>query len=101
MLDQQTWQFVNTFAPWLAAFGTLMAVIISLYLARRADRIAIDVRVGIRLIVVRGGGPGQRNELLWVNITKLALRSSSLYTLDWRPFTWSNAGFIWLATENR
>jgi hypothetical protein len=35
--DRETWTFVNSFAPWLSAIGTLAAVITSLYLAT-ADR---------------------------------------------------------------
>ena len=100
MSDQQTWQFINTFAPWLAALGTLAAVVTSLYLARRADRIVLEVRVGIRLLAVRGGRPGHGTELLWVNITNLARRSATLTTLHWRPVPWRKAGFLWLAPEN-
>jgi len=36
-LEQTHWQFINTFAPWLSAVGTLAAVIVSLYLARKRD----------------------------------------------------------------
>ena len=43
LFDRETWLFINGFAPWLAALGTLLAVIVSLHLARRASR--LDIRV--------------------------------------------------------
>ena len=43
MFDQETWLFINSFAPWLAALGTLLAVIVSLHLARRTSQ--PDIRV--------------------------------------------------------
>ncbi len=47
MFDRETWRFINTFAPWLSAVGTLTAVIVSLYLARRAARLNIRVSLAI------------------------------------------------------
>ena len=55
MPDQDTWRFINTFAPWLSAFGSLLAVVTSLRLARRASR--LDLRVN--LAIVKMGVPGQ------------------------------------------
>lgn len=101
MPDQQSWQFINTFAPWLSAVGTLAAVATSLYLARRPDRIFLEVRVGIRIVAVRGGGGDHGTELLWVNITNLARRSATLTTLSWRPVPWRKAGAVWHAPENQ
>ena len=43
LFDRETWLFINSFAPWLAALGTVAAVIVALYLARRASR--LDIRV--------------------------------------------------------
>ncbi len=100
MPDQETWKFINTFAPWLSAFGTLSAVIISLYLARRADRIGLEVRVGIRTLAVRGGGPNHGTEFLFVSVTNLARRSATLTVLHWRPVPWRKFGFGWIAPEN-
>ena len=52
MFDRETWLFINSFAPWLAALGTVLAVIVSLRLARRISR--PDIRVFIRLISLFG-----------------------------------------------
>jgi hypothetical protein len=42
-LDRETWRFINSFAPWLSAIGTLAAVITSLYLAT-ASRTRLRIR---------------------------------------------------------
>ena len=52
MFDRETWLFINSFAPWLAALGTVAAVIVSLFLARRASR--PDIRVFTNLISLFG-----------------------------------------------
>ena len=100
MPDEETWKFINTFAPWLAALGTLAAVATSLYLARRADRVTLEVRVGVRLLMVKGGGSGHGTELIWVNVTNLGRRAATLTNLCWRPVPWRKAGFGWHAPEN-
>lgn len=53
-LDRSTWEFINTFAPWLAAFATTAAVVVALVLARRASRTRLRVRSGMYHIVSEG-----------------------------------------------
>ena len=43
MVNCDTWTFVNSFAPWLSAVGTLAAVVFSLYITL-ADRSRVRVR---------------------------------------------------------
>ena len=54
-MGKDTWEFINSFAPWLAAFGTVAAVIVSLYLARTDKRIRLAIYEGVRIITVRTG----------------------------------------------
>jgi len=49
--DKQTWEFVNTFAPWLSAIGTIAAVGFSLWLARARSRVRLKMSVDARFIV--------------------------------------------------
>jgi len=65
MFDRETWRFINTFAPWLSAVGSLAAVVVSLYLARRNTR--LDLRVFPAL--ARVGIPGQKNT--WENFFQI------------------------------
>ena len=57
MFDRETWLFINSFAPWLAALGTVAAVIVSLYLARRALR--LDIRVFAQIVATFGMEPSE------------------------------------------
>lgn len=50
-MDKETWQFVNTFAPWLSALGTISAVIVSLYLAAKARRLDLKVTATLNTLV--------------------------------------------------
>ncbi len=53
MGDRSLWLFINSFAGWLSALGTIAAVIVALYLARRDSRIRLKVVVGLRLLLQR------------------------------------------------
>jgi hypothetical protein len=99
-MDEETWRFINTFAPWLSALGTLAAVITSLYLARRHDRIALKITLGVREVAVRGGGPEHGTVLVWLNIKNIGRRSATITSLHWQPVPWSKKGLIWLAQQN-
>lgn len=100
MMDKETWEFINSFAPWLSALGTIAAVITSLYLARRGDRITLKVTLGIRQVAVQGGGPEHGRELVWLNVTNLGRRAATITQLYWRPAPWRKRGAIWLAPQN-
>jgi hypothetical protein len=54
MWDKATWQFINTFADWFAAAGTIAAVIVAIYLARLDKTIRLKVNAGARLMVTAG-----------------------------------------------
>jgi hypothetical protein len=68
MFDQDTWRFVNTFAPWLSAIGTLTAVIVSLYLARRASRLALRVFLAIITTVYQDDYRTQTTEFVKISV---------------------------------
>lgn len=53
-IDYNTWRFINSFAPWLAAFATLTAVLVALYLARK-DKF-IKLRITTEVSLIQGGG---------------------------------------------
>lgn len=49
-LSQETWKFLNTFAPWLSAVGTISAVITSLYLSRKDRIVNLEIMADCRFI---------------------------------------------------
>jgi len=95
-MSKDTWEFINTFAPWLAAVATFAAVIVSLYLARRQD-IHLRVTVGIWKVA---GGPRPDEELVMVDVVNASQRPVRLEKLFWKPVPWSKAGLLWIAPKN-
>jgi hypothetical protein len=100
VFDHDTWTFINSFAPWLAAIGTIAAVVTSLHLARRADRLDLELSVGIWAIAVQGGGPEHGTEQFRVSVTNLGRRPATLTQLYWRTVPWRKAGCVWIAPVN-
>lgn len=107
-MDQETWRFINTFAPWLSALGTICAVVMSLYLARKGNRIELDVHAGIRIEGrIRGSGQvalfrvgveidGHETapHLVWVSITNIGRRSATITHLFLRPACFWKRGIL-------
>ncbi len=108
-MHQETWQLINAAAAWFSAFATLAAVVVVLYLARKGNRIELEVRAGIRN-VGRVTGPGDRCVLLrvgvkvdtpenplqvvWVGITNIGRRSATITHIYLRPLPWRKRVFF-------
>ena len=82
MGDRSLWLFINSFAEWLSAIGTLAAVIVALYLARRDSRIRLKVVVGIRVILQ--SGVDERPEFFSIDVTNLGRRTANIVNLVMR-----------------
>jgi len=80
-LDQkiQVWNAVGT---WLAAIGTIAAVVVALVLSSKPLKVNLKVRVGLRLMILGDGSPGER--VLMISATNLAERPATLTTIGWR-----------------
>jgi hypothetical protein len=106
-MDQETWRFINTFAPWAAALGTFTAAFIALHLARKGNRIALDVQAGIRKEFRMAGSsqpvlfrvgvkiPSDENapRLVWIHVTNVGRRSATITHLFFRP-AWMKRGIF-------
>jgi hypothetical protein len=82
-LSQDVWRFINTFAPWFSAVGTLSAVVLSLYLARRDKNVRLKVSAGHRIIV----GPGSQEpypEYLSIYIVNIGHRDAQIINIGWK-----------------
>jgi hypothetical protein len=113
-MDQDTWRFINTFAPWFSAVGTLTAVAISLYLARRSDLQKLEMRVGLRNVGVIPGHllkdkpytfflrpnviSNQPPDLLVVSVTNVGRRTARLTHIYWQAGRGTN--FLWTPMRN-
>src|SRR4051794_17228391 len=79
-LDQKI-QIWNTVGTWLAGIATFAAVIVSLHLARRSERLKLKVLAGIRLVVGGDGTPPE--EHLNISVTHLGDRAVVVNTVGW------------------
>ncbi|HEY9157515.1 hypothetical protein [Candidatus Binatus sp.] len=86
MPTKPDWTFINTFAGWLSAVGTLLAVIVSLYLSRRDSRIRLHVNVGIRKIFIGTGKHVVKNapDFIVIAVTNVGRRTANVTGLFWK-----------------
>jgi len=96
MPTKADWLFINTFAGWLSALGTLLAVVISLYLAFRDYRVRLRVKVGLRKILVGTGTHIVKDapDFIVIAVTNLGRRPAKVTGLFWknllRPRRWAH-----------
>ena len=82
-MDIDTWKFINTFAPWLAAVGTISAVIVSLYLSRAEKPIKLEIRAGHR-IIIEPGAIGKHPEFLYISAINTGHRITTITNVGWK-----------------
>lgn len=81
-MNREAWQFINTFAPWLSAIGTIAAVIVSLYLASSRNKIKLNITAGHR--VLAGLGTVHFPEYLMIKIINVGFRTARVTGVGWR-----------------
>lgn len=79
-LDQQI-QIWNAVGTWVAGIATFAAVLVSLNLARRSERVRLKVFAGFRLVIRGDGTPPE--EHLNIGVTNLGDRSVTINTVGW------------------
>jgi hypothetical protein len=79
-LDQkiQVWNAVGT---WLAGIATLAAVLVSLHLARRSEKVQLRAFAGIRLLVRGDGAPSEQH--VAIGVTNLGDRTVTISSIGW------------------
>lgn len=84
VFDRETWLFINSFAPWVSAFGTIAAVIVALYLSIREKRIRLRISAGYRLLIIPGEKLNKKNEFLVINIVNVGYREAIITNIGWK-----------------
>ena len=62
-LTPQEWEIVNGFANWFAAIGTIAAVVVALWLARRQDQPRVSLRAEVSSVWFEEGSEKNREYL--------------------------------------
>jgi hypothetical protein len=68
----EEWKFINTFAPWFSAIGTILAVCVSLYIAYSTKKIALKIYSGIYNV---SNEDGTGEEYLGIYVTNIGYRT--------------------------
>lgn len=79
--------FINGFSGWLSGLGTLLAVIVSLWLSRRDSRVRLKVHVGIRKILVERKiyeRLAEEPDFLLIAVTNVGRRVVTVTGLLWK-----------------
>jgi hypothetical protein len=87
MPTQDDWRFINSFSGWLSAIGTLLAVIVSLYLSRQDSRIRLRVHVGIDKIEatgLKGLVAADSPDYLVITVTNVGRRPATVVSPNWK-----------------
>jgi hypothetical protein len=98
--DHETWRFINSFAPWLSALGTLAAVILSLHLARRSERPRIRTRITLSTIVGERQPIAQGLKVLDFSVCNLGARPITVKNLCWQTGVLRKRHYIQIAPSN-
>lgn len=80
-MDKETWQFINTFAPWLSAIGTLSAVVISLYLATKDRRITLKVDASLKTLIQTGV---RSQDFATISVVNVGRREATITGIGWK-----------------
>ncbi len=83
MFNQDKWEFINTFAPWLSAIGTISAVILSICLARRDQNIRLEVSANHKLVISQDESE-PFSEYLVIRVVNLGHREAELVNIGWK-----------------
>ena len=79
-VDQQI-QVWNAVGTWLAGIATFVAVVVSLRLAGKAERVRMKVSAGVRLLIRGDGTPAERQ--IEIGVTNLAERPVTVDSVGW------------------
>ncbi len=87
-----TLQELDVLGTWVAGLGTLLAVIVSLYLARTMGRIKLNVVIGERQIITPG--LTEIPDVVTVFVTNCSQRPAKVTHISWKIGFWKKKHFI-------
>lgn len=91
---ETTLNIISTIADVLAAVGTVAAVIVALYLARRDENVRLQVHSGFYEQFVRGPSGGHQGSSFGLFATNIGRRPASISAIDLKVGLWKPAVFL-------
>ena len=83
MPNRETWEFINSFAPWFSGLGTLCAVLVSLYLALRTSRPRVLVSSSIARVIPTGRRLKDGAEFFKIHVVNHGFRDVVVSGIMW------------------
>lgn len=76
---------LSAIGSWVSGIGTLLAVVISLYLANRKAKLRLKCEVGERVMIIPGANPGEGDNQPGISIivTNLSVLPVTINTIGW------------------
>ena len=93
-MRKETWEFINSFAPWLSAIGTIAAVIVSLYFSKKDKLIKLRINVGTRIIITPGLIDKIQPQVINISITNIGYRKVTVKLVGGRLGIFKKKAFI-------
>ena len=81
-LDEHTLRLLEVAGTWVSGIGTLLAVVMALYLARAERAVRLKVSAGVRLVVT----PGEERtpEVISIEVVNVGARPAVITNVLWR-----------------
>lgn len=80
-MTQQEWEFINTFAPWFSAIGTLLAVMVSLYFSYSSRKISLMISASIFEFFQEG--TQETEDYILIQITNTSYKDVIVKNFNW------------------
>ena len=78
-MSTYTMQLFSMLGTWFAAIGTIAAVVVALWLARRTEKVRLDASVGVRTAF----GSGRSEGGVFITVTNLGERPATIHSVSW------------------
>ena len=100
-MDHHGWKFINSFAPWFSALGSIGAAVIALHIARRSNRAIMKISNNVVRIVGAGQIAESKTEYLKLEVHNMGLRPVRISGIFWTTGFIKKQNFIQLSPKNQ
>jgi hypothetical protein len=95
-IPDTTWAFINSFAGWFSAFGSIAAVVTALYLARNQRKPKLRASISHKILFTQGM-QNHRPEYICINAVNTGARNVRITNLGGRVGYFKKQHFVILA----
>lgn len=79
-ISREDWSFINSFAEWISAFGSILASIVALYLSR-TNHVKVRVNASLGALITQNGS---LDNLLIITVVNCGARQATITGIEFR-----------------